>query len=297
MNSDLTHLPANKQADLQQIRAIVRQHFPAVGLIILYGSYARGDYRELKDLAPERKSGHPSDYDILVVFEQAPYQTQEKTQAWQAIMEDCTHAGLSATPRFIHHELGYVNRKLELGQYFFSDVINEGKCLYRAENITLAAPRELSAAERLTIAQEDYDQWFSNAQQFFKKYQYSLSEGWPKQAAFDLHQATEAAYKTFLIIFTGYIPAEHYLVILSEQAAQIAPELDVKTLFQTDVDKDDSGFHHDAFTALEYAYIGARYEKNYQIDAQTIAFLAQRVERLLDLVKARCQKKIAALGG
>ncbi len=287
MNTDIAHLPQNKQSDLQKIVAIVRKHCPEAGMIILYGSYARGDYKELKDLAPDRKSGHPSDYDILAIIED---EEDCDSLAWQKITEECTEAKLSATPRFIHHNLDYVNRKLEIGQYFFSDIIDEGKLLYDAGTMELAERKELSPEERLQIAQDDYDQWFGNAQQFFKKHKYSLSEGWPKQAAFDLHQAAEAAYKATLIIFTGYIPDEHYLFILGGQAAQIDPAFDTRAIFQSDIE-----FAHDAFTALEYAYIGARYDKRYTIDEPTVTYLAERVEALLQLTEEHCKEKIAAL--
>ncbi|MEJ2045260.1 MAG: HEPN domain-containing protein [Reinekea sp.] len=293
MNSDLTHLPQNKQDDLRQITAIVRQHCPQAGMIILFGSYARGDYRELKDLAPDRKSGHPSDYDILVVVNVVNAANQESdagAAAQQQIENECIAAGLTATPRFIYHDLSYLNLKLEIGQYFFSDIINEGKLLYSAEGITLASPRELTAEERLEIAREDYEQWFGSAQQFFKKHKYCLSEGWPKQAAFDLHQTAEAAYKTALIIFNGYIPDEHYLALLGRQASKIDPAFDAQAIFQT-----DSELGYDAFTTLEYAYIGARYEKRYSVDATTVRYLADRVEVLLGLTERLCDEKIAVL--
>ena len=66
MKTDLSHLPQDKQKELEltvdRIRAFIE---PA--MIILFGSYARGDYKEEADLEPDRKSGHASDYDILVV--------------------------------------------------------------------------------------------------------------------------------------------------------------------------------------------------------------------------------------
>lgn len=287
MNTDLTHLPQNKQDDLQKIVAVVRKHCPEAGMIILYGSYARGDYKELKDLAPDRKSGHPSDYDILAIIGD---EGNCGSQAWQLIVDECTEAKLSATPRFIHHDLDYVNRKLEIGQYFFSDIIDEGKLLYDAGTMELAERKELSPEERLQIAQEDYAEWFGNSQQFFENHKFNLSKGWLKLAAFHLHQAAEAAYKAVLIIFNGYIPDEHYLSYLGSQAAQLDPAFDTRAIFQSDTE-----FAHDAFTALEYAYIGARYDKRYTIDEPTVTYLAERVEALLQLTEERCNEKIAVL--
>ncbi|RFA26279.1 hypothetical protein CAI21_17540, partial [Alkalilimnicola ehrlichii] len=51
MRTDLSHLPEDKQRELEEIVELLRQVTP-VAMIILFGSYARGDYKEEKDLAP-----------------------------------------------------------------------------------------------------------------------------------------------------------------------------------------------------------------------------------------------------
>ncbi|SCZ59895.1 nucleotidyltransferase domain-containing protein [Thiohalomonas denitrificans] len=38
--------------------------------VILFGSYARGDWKEAAALKPDRCLGHASDYDILAVTEE-----------------------------------------------------------------------------------------------------------------------------------------------------------------------------------------------------------------------------------
>jgi hypothetical protein len=91
-----------------------------------------------------------------------------------------------------------------------------------------------------------------------------------------------------LLVFTGYIPNEHYLAFLGDQAAKIDPEFD--TVFKA---KND--FERDAFATLEYAYIGARYDKRYSIDESTLDYLAACVEALLNLTERRCREKINSL--
>lgn len=285
MNADLTYLPQRKRADLQRVVAIIRGCCPAVGLIVLFGSYARGDWKEAKDLAPDRRSGHASDYDILAVTGR---EDDCDSLAWQEIADQCSQAGLSAYPRIIHHDIGFVNRKLERGQYFFSDIVAEGRVLYDAGTLKLAEPKPLTPAERLDMAKEDFAHWFQTSEQFFKKHQFSYSQGWMKQAAFDLHQAAEAAYKTALLVFTGYIPDEHYLALLGAKAAEIDPAF--AAVFHP-----ADEFQREAFTLLEYAYIGARYDRRYTIDEPTVRFLAERVAELLRLTADRCREKIATL--
>jgi predicted nucleotidyltransferase len=207
MNTDLTSLPENKRSDLQRIVALLREYCPSVGMIILYGSYARGDWKELKDLAPDRKSGHPSDYDILVILRD---ERDCSSTARREIDKAGAEAKLTATPRFIYHDIDYVNRKLEIGQYFFSDIVAEGKMLHDSAAFKLEEEKTLTPAERLKIARNDFEKWFETSAQFFENYKFNYSKGWLKLAAFNLHQAAESAYKTVLIVFTGYIPDEHY---------------------------------------------------------------------------------------
>lgn len=285
MNNSIAHLPQNKRDDLQRVVTLLRDGCPAVQMVILFGSYARGDWKEAGDLAPDRKSGHVSDYDILVITES---ETDCGSLARQEIVQACIAAGLSATPRFIYHDIEYVNSRLERGQYFFSDILAEGRLLYDSERFQLATARELSTAERLEIARNDFSEWFESGKQFYEMHRFCVSNGWSKKAAFNLHQAAEAAYKTVLLVFTGYIPDEHYLALLGSAASGVVPVL-------ADIFPSETDFEREAFTALEYAYIGARYDKRYTVDEVTVSFLAERVNVLLELVGEHCRDKIAAL--
>ncbi len=71
MKKTIEHLPQNKQEELQKIISTIHDNCADVEKIILFGSYARGNYKEKKDLAVDRKSGHVSDYDILVITRDA----------------------------------------------------------------------------------------------------------------------------------------------------------------------------------------------------------------------------------
>jgi HEPN domain-containing protein/predicted nucleotidyltransferase len=285
MNTHLTHLPQNKQDDLQKIVAIVREHCGDIGMIILFGSYARGGWKEAQDLEPDRKSGHVSDYDILVLTES---DADCDSRAKQDIEKACINAGLSATPRFIYHEVDFVNRKLEKGQYFFTDVVDEGKMLYDSGNFTLAKPKSLSPQERLEITSRNFKHRFQRAEQFLDVYNHTLSKGWMELSAFNLHQTAEACYKTMLLVFTAYIPDEHYLALLGRMVEEFDPSF-------IDIFPSADEFQRDAFTALEYAYIGARYDDRYSIDEPTLTYLAERVEALLRLTEERCNEKLTAL--
>src|SRR3546814_6629915 len=77
MRTDLDHLPASKQRELERVKAIIFEEFgDAVALatmgwkkkgridkIILYGSYARGGWVD----EPHTAKGYRSDFDLLII--------------------------------------------------------------------------------------------------------------------------------------------------------------------------------------------------------------------------------------
>ncbi len=50
MKKTLTHLPKNKKAELEKITDTIREFCDDVEMIILFGSYARGDWKEESEL-------------------------------------------------------------------------------------------------------------------------------------------------------------------------------------------------------------------------------------------------------
>jgi hypothetical protein len=91
-----------------------------------------------------------------------------------------------------------------------------------------------------------------------------------------------------LLVFTGYIPDEHYLAELGRLVTNIDPGF-------ADCFPSADSFQIDAFALLEYAYVGARYDKRYTIDEASLSYLVERVAALLALTRERCEAKIAGL--
>lgn len=284
MQKSPIHLPKNKQNELKHIVSVIRKTCNDVEMIILFGSYARGNYKEETDLKPDRKSGHKSDYDILVV-------TQEKSTAlntglWQKITNECDD--LSTHVQITAHDIQELNIKLSQAQYFYSDVRREGCLLYDSENFKLAHKRKLKPEEEKRIAQDYFDHWFDEATNFYKTYQYHYSEKMLKLAAFDLHQVAEASYKIILLVFSNYNPNEHLLGLLGNMAAEYNPML--KNIFPKRTKKEQ-----ELFELLDYAYIGARYDPRYWISKENLKSLSAQVKILLDLTEKICKAKIASM--
>ncbi len=290
MNNSLKHLPQRKRDELAKIVSTIRDNCQTIEKIILFGSYARGNYKEKKDLAENRKSGHVSDYDILVVTKDAI--TALDTNLWHEIGEKCRNLKLSADPRILTHDIEELNNKLSVGQYFYSDIKKDGIVIFDAGNFDFADRRKLSDEEIRKLRTEYFDHWFGRAERFFKHYEVDFEDVKQAQdksanglAAFNLHQTAEAAYKTILLVFTLYNPNEHFLAILGKECEEYFLELRHLFIRETEEQKD-------RFKLLEYAYIGGRYDPKYKISKEDLEILASDVKKLLEITKRVCEAKI-----
>src|SRR3954468_20039474 len=68
MKTDLSHLPEHKQAELKAIVAALIPKYAEIEMIILYGSYARGNWVEDKYVENGVTYEYKSDYDLLIVL-------------------------------------------------------------------------------------------------------------------------------------------------------------------------------------------------------------------------------------
>jgi len=283
MKNSLKHLPQLKQDELEKIISTIRDNCKDVEKIILFGSYARGDYKEKKDLAEDRKSGHVSDYDILVVTREAI--TALDTNLWHEIGEKCRNLHLSADPRILTHDIEELNNKLSVGQYFYSDIKEEGIVIFDAKNFDFADRRRLSDEEIKKFREEYFDHWFSKAEDFWDKFSLMFEKNKYSSAAFDLHQTAEHCYKTILLVFTLYNPNEHFLAILGKECEEYF--VDLRSLFPKNTEEEK-----ERFKLLEYAYIGGRYDPKYKISKEDLEILAKDVKELLKITKRVCERKI-----
>lgn len=297
MRTDLDHLPASKQRELQHVVRVLFEEFEAalksasqpwkkqgrILKLVLYGSYARGDWVE------DHVGGYVSDYDILVVVNDE--RLTDVVDYWSAaedrLMRETSIAQtLSAPVSFIVHSLTDVNQQLEKGRSFFVDIVRQGIALYEAEGFSFAAPRELPEEEARAEAQQHFDRWFESAGRYLETGISHTAKGWSKEAAFELHQAAERLYHCLLLVLTLYSPKSHKLNFLRSQAEQIAPELIAAW-------PRDGKFERRCFELLRLAYVNARYSPEYRITKQELEWLGERVAELQRLVQAACRRRLA----
>jgi len=194
-------------------------------------------------------------------------------------------SGLNTHVSAITHDIEYINGKLSDGQYFFVDIQNKGIMLYDAGNVELAQKRELSPQEKTAMAQEDFDNWFSSANEFLKTAKFALSENNLKIAAFLLHQSAERTFNTVILVFRGYKPKTHNLEKLLRYARHFSRELSL-------VFPRNNVQEKRLFDLLRKGYVEARYDKKYSITKDEVQDLVHRVEQLQTITERICKKKI-----
>ncbi len=299
MKTALDHLPEGKRRELafvvDMIRngfafAIARRTMPDIRggrllKIILFGSYARGDWVE------DPVGRYFSDYDLLIVVDRE--ELTDVPEFWQKtedrLLEELSSGAKLRTPvSLIYHSLEDVNEKLKLGRYFFMDIVRDGILLFEEPGHRFAEPRPLSAAEALRETQDYFEEWFESASNFSRLAQDARNQGMSKEAAFLLHQTSERFYHCLFLVRTLYSPKTHNLNRLRQLAEDLEPRL--KEIWPR-----ENKFERRCFELLREAYVKARYSRHYRISAEELAWLAQRVQLLQSAVREVCEERIATL--
>lgn len=295
MNKSLDHLPSLKRAELLRVVEVLKASFAEametkradrlrngrILKIILYGSYARGDW------VHDPVGRYFSDFDILIVVD---HEDLADSEVWDAALWRTT-PGVSRlrTPvSFIVHSLDDVNHQLERGRSFFADILREGIVLQDTPGARFVKPAELSPKVALAEAGEHFAEWFPSAQYSLRRAANSVVDGEANYAAFDLHQATERLYHCVLLVLTLYSPKSHNLVFLRRRCEPLDARLQAAFPHETK-------FERRCFELLRAAYVKARYSKHYKITAEELAWLTERVAVLAEQVNAICHERLEAL--
>ncbi len=286
MKTDLSHLPEGKRGDIEAVAEAIRAE-PGIDpeMIILFGSYARGDWVEDYTYDGPTTYFYISDFDILIVVETVRSATM--FNKWSDL-EYKLRRGLplnSPGINLIVHDIDFLNARLREGRYFFKDIKEEGVLLYDSGRFDLAEPGELTNAERKKMAEEDFEQWFSSAEEFMIDFENAFGRDSCKKAAFELHQATENLYAAFLLVHTNYKPRFHDIEKLGKCAA--AEMREMLRVFPRGTDEEKRRFE-----LLRRAYVDARYNKKYEITREELDWLAGRVRELRSLTESACRQRI-----
>ena len=301
MRTDVDHLPANKQRELERVKAIIFEEFEdAIALatmswkkkgriekLILYGSYARGGWVD----EPHTAKGYRSDFDLLIIVNDK--RLTERVDFWlkledRLIRELAIDKTLHTPVNFIVHTLQEVNDGLAHGRVFFMEVAKDGIALYEADESELAKPKPKTPDEALKTAREYFEEGMAGAMSRQKLARYALAEGLFKDAAFDFHQTTERLYSCLLLTLTYYTPYNHNIAFLRSLAEGLDRRLH-------GVWPETNRGERAMFQKLKEAYTKARYSRQYRISEEELIWLGARVEELGRIVHLVCTDKIEEL--
>ena len=300
MSSTLEHLPDGKRAELAFVVELLVSSFNderstrwaealkngQILKIILFGSYARGDWVE------DPVGRYFSDYDLLVVV--ADEKHADVLEFWETaekrlLAELASGERLRTPVSFIVHSLEDVNDQLRRGRYFFMDILNDGIELLSAPDApAFVEPQPLAPETALAEAREHYEAWMPGAANRLLIADFAMSKMLNNETAFELHQAAEALYNGLLLVMTHYTPKSHNLVRLRSLADQIDPGL-------SDIWPTETKFQKRSFEMLRQAYVKARYSRRYTVTPEELAWMRERIERLQDRVVFLCQRRLAEL--
>ena len=279
LTSILTHLPENNVRELE----VVTQRLIDTGkveIVILFGSYARGNFKEKKG----RTKGKKSDYDILAISSDINSRNALRSEL-RAKFND-----IGSVVQLIAEPIAFVNSNLEERQYFFTDIKREGKILFDSGKYRLATPKAPSPIRRRKIAEADYAMWFTMAKDFYGQYRHAYSDSKFRIASFNLQQTVEMCYTAIEMVFTHYNPFEHNLEVLRNRALEFDSR--VKAAMPCETDREQELFDY-----LNYAYIGGRYrsEREFPVTIEQLEYWSTEVEKLLDLTQTICIERIECL--
>lgn len=299
MKSSLDHLPESKRCELDVVVETIRTGFArAISKrsqerfrngkllkIILFGSYARGDWTQ------DPVGRYWSDFDILVVVdhedlaEVGEIWIETEAELLRLLVEGAT-LRTPVTP--MYHSLRDVNEKLARGRYFFMDIVKEGIVLFEEPGHLFVDPVPLSKDDALDETRGYYEEWLQSADRFFQYAREGIERKWNKEAAFQLHQATERYYQCLFLVRTLYMPKTHNLNLLRSLAEDMEPQL-------RSVWPGSTREERQAYERLREAYIKARYSREYRITEKQLEWLGGRVALLQELVKNACLERIETL--
>jgi predicted nucleotidyltransferase/HEPN domain-containing protein len=283
MNTALGHLPENKQAELKAIVGAVIPKFSEIEMIILFGSYARGNWVEDSFVEKGITHVYKSDYDLLIILHKNAHANSDPLI--EKITDKIEELNLPTPVTPIFHSIEFVKQALNEGSYFFGDIQEYGIVLFNTGRNELTAKRELSSEEAKAKAERDFNNWFQTANRFLETFEFNLSKNYLNEAAFQLHQAAERYYNTIQLVFTGYKSRTHNIEILGK----IANSCDMKF---SAVFPRVTLHEKNRFKLLKKAYTEARYNMDFKVSEQDLEYLSARVELLKKLTAEICQERI-----
>lgn len=289
MKKSIGRLPKSKQEELAVLQELILKYLPETHMIILYGSFARGNYVLWEEGSTfDIPYTYQSDLDILIITDQ--YNTMRMESHAEGKLVPHFHKMFKhrrhASPQIIVENIATFNRALTKKHYFFYDIVKEGILLYDDQLFKLVKPHKLSFIEIKDIAQEEFDDCYPYGNQFLKGAYFYQTDGDNRMASFHLHQACERYYYSVLLVYINYRPKCHKLPVLAAMTKSFSLEL--ANVFPTNTPENKV-----AYELLCRAYIEARYNRHFWASNEQLRIMFERTEALKEIVGRICVERIA----
>jgi len=171
----------------------------------------------LRSFVKDPINGYISDFDILVTVDRKDL--VDNTPLWYGIEEKADKFTRTSLNLIVHMR-EEVAEKLQKDHYLFTDIRTKGIYLYTSKpDRGLPESKHLTDAEKLSIAQEHYRQWFDSGASFLITFQQALERD-TKLAAFQFRQSVERLYACILQMLSNYRHKTYNIERLRNMAIQ-----------------------------------------------------------------------------
>lgn len=291
MKRSIKRLPKRTQEELAVLQELILKHLANVRMIILYGSYARGEHVIWDETYDDRGvlTYYQSDLDILVICDTTePMKAENHVRAfvipeYDKRMEGKRHP---APPQIIIENPVSINRAIRRAHYFFYEIINDGILFYDDGTFQLDKPEKLPYWKIKGYAEEEYTGCFDMAEGFLRHGKLAQEDKEFKLGSFLLHQACERFYKTYMLVHSAIRPKSHKLEVLG--AMTKSRSRGFAHVFPTNTAEEK-----EAFDKLCRAYIEARYSRHFTVGKEQYEYMLARTEVLREVTIKECAARMA----
>ena len=291
IKADISHLPGRQEEELRRIVKMIHE-ISKTEFIILFGSYARGDFVE-RDVTYAEGLGYPeefkSDFDILIILfsRRNVKRDYTKLQKLQSGLDRMLARQEIQTPvSLLFYGLDEINDLLEKeANPFFKDVTEQGIMLYDSKRHQLSRAHKINENEKKELAQRYFDHWFGKGKSFFRSHNDDVKAKDFNLASFHLHQTTEVALHGLLLVHSFYSPKSHDIEKLLKITERFHKS--IQKTFPRGTKKTKR-----LFGLLKASYVDARYSPAFKITEGELEHISKYVQKLLKIVERLCKKKI-----
>lgn len=187
------------------------------------------------------------------------------------------------------HKLSDIHQALTSGQVYFSLACTTENLVYQRSATPLPKMLPETLGQLIEKSKRAFRVGMSKARRFFDGAAYYQQVREYALSMFMLQQGAETTFRSTAIALYGSERRTHSIRSLKRFNHRLAPQLN-------DIFPGGSPDEERLLELLEDAYLGARYNPDYQISEQDLHSISSRVLRLLELAEAVFEERMGAIG-